>query len=369
MGLINQLQASINGMYNPPPPQKPELPIWVWSLIGAGGTLLVFILGLGIWNLINSRLSFKDISAVSVSTSFPQVYCGDKVPSQNSNQIPEMYPVYIGYSDARLEEVKKKLCQNSVQQESQGVKKIQLATFSNIDKARAFQSYLKSSISDIEVGDAIVLEPSFSGTKKIGVSCDKEQNFYQVIISSSGCPQDLDKDGYIDKVPILVTFKNTSKSDRTLTFEGAINFEDGYFNDINTWLKSQQLTFVNLKPNQSFIMKERASQTFQYFIGIGKPTFPYQEVFESDLKCQPRSRGENIGAFGINGGLKCFDNVRVEFVTNAGEMRIVTVKAIYQDIEWNYMRKIESGETTSFLPVVFSLPPSTNYTYNAKIYR
>lgn len=380
MELINQLQANINGMHNPPPPQKPELPIWLGALIGAGGTLLLFLVGLGIWNLINSRFSFKDISAVSVSTSFPQVYCGDKVPSQTSNRIPEMYPVYIGYSDTRLEEVQKKLCQNSVKQESQGVKKIQLATFNNVDRARAFQSYLKSSISDIELGEAIVLEASFSGTQKIDVLCDKAKNFYEVIISSSGCPQDLDKDGYIDKVPILVTFTNTSKSDRTITFKGAINFEDGYFNDRGIVPPSSPfspqyqpiLTSVKLKPNQSFIMKEGASQRFFYSMGIGKPTFQYQEVFESNLKCQYRKiidNGENLRAFGINGELKCFDNARIDFFTNAGETRIVTAKAIYQDIEWSYMKKINSGETSSFFPVTFNFPPTPNYTYNARIYR
>lgn len=40
-------------MYNPPP-QKPELPIWVWALIGSGGTLLLFLAGYGIWSLTNS---------------------------------------------------------------------------------------------------------------------------------------------------------------------------------------------------------------------------------------------------------------------------------------------------------------------------
>lgn len=52
-------------MHNPPPSQKPELPIWVWALIGSGGTLILFLVGYGIWSLTTSKSPDSSVASVS----------------------------------------------------------------------------------------------------------------------------------------------------------------------------------------------------------------------------------------------------------------------------------------------------------------
>jgi len=59
-------------MNNNPLPNKPDLPIWVWSIIGAGGTLLVALVGFGIWAIANPATLPSKQANIQPNVSTPE---------------------------------------------------------------------------------------------------------------------------------------------------------------------------------------------------------------------------------------------------------------------------------------------------------
>jgi hypothetical protein len=411
-------------MHNPPPTQKPELPIWVWALIGSGGTLLIFLVGYGIWNSANSKttsqttISNTKTSALS-SVVFPQAYCGDQVSSQSSDA-SEMYPIYTGYSNERLEEIKLKLCPNATKQEIKGMSKIQIASFSSIDKAREFQSLLKTIINDAEIGDAILFEKDFSGSQELSLQCDSSTTYHGISVTSS-CPIDGDKDGYLDSGVAIITFKNISNQVRTITFEGnllfipelkpseskvSLNQKEQYDqsfrggnhfeyreNVLASNSTSQTYTTLQFKPNSSFSIRtgvKNKSDTFKYPVGVGKIALNLKESTNLNLQCKEqrglqglryaKGNGDEAKSFGIYLKLECnffplvsyssrsvdFSSVKRSLIEVKGEAkdpRVVNIKSAYKDIEFSHIIKINSssgGET-------LSLPTSLDSTYTSTI--
>jgi hypothetical protein len=93
-------------------------------------------------------------------TDFPLDSCGDSLPT-NPQEFPvSFYPVYVSMTDENLNEMTRSFCRDAYAMTRKDVEKkaIQVASFTNLDRAEDFKSYLAQFFSGVEVGEPTIVE-------------------------------------------------------------------------------------------------------------------------------------------------------------------------------------------------------------------
>lgn len=93
---------------------------------------------------------------------FPQVTCGDDLPSNPDDYPVNFYPVFVEYTSGNLEVLKSSYCQDSLQvtRRDTGEKSIQVASFKTRERAELFSEFLLSKADGnvkIEVGQTTTI--------------------------------------------------------------------------------------------------------------------------------------------------------------------------------------------------------------------
>ena len=85
---------------------------------------------------------------------FPKYSCGDSKPTDPSDYPVEFYPVNVPYSEDNLFIAKSYFCRDAFQKRAKdtGKKEVQIASFTNKRKARAFAAFVNTQISKVRVG-------------------------------------------------------------------------------------------------------------------------------------------------------------------------------------------------------------------------
>jgi hypothetical protein len=87
--------------------------------------------------------------------TFPKPVCGDPEPSPDDYPIT-LYPVYVNHSERNFQVIKEQYCLDALEREGQG--KIQVASFSNQEKAEEFSEFLLGKFERAWVGEAERIE-------------------------------------------------------------------------------------------------------------------------------------------------------------------------------------------------------------------
>jgi serine/threonine-protein kinase len=94
------------------------------------------------------------------SVSFPLDSCGDQLPKEDSAYPVSFYPVFISYSDINLSNVKSKYCRDSFKKyrEKTSREEIQVASFTNQERANQFKQFIFEELGSGEVGELTIVE-------------------------------------------------------------------------------------------------------------------------------------------------------------------------------------------------------------------
>lgn len=92
---------------------------------------------------------------------FPQENCGDSLPINSAESI-KFYPVFIDFNDSNLQQVKAKFCEDAYRTTREDTKQpaIQVASFTNRNKADLFRDFMERKLGSAEVGQPTIIEPS-----------------------------------------------------------------------------------------------------------------------------------------------------------------------------------------------------------------
>jgi hypothetical protein len=96
--------------------------------------------------------------------SYPQLACGEPLPTDPRAYPVNLYPVFIAYSDASLQAIKTRFCADAYPKfrEKKNIESVQVGSFLSINKANLFRDFLiKNRFSGVEVG-----EPTNISTKR-----------------------------------------------------------------------------------------------------------------------------------------------------------------------------------------------------------
>lgn len=100
-------------------------------------------------------------SSYSFSQSdFPQVSCGDSRPNDPNAYPVRFYPVKIPYSEAHLSKVRALFCTDAlkISNKKTNIAWIQVASFNDLQQARAFAKFVGTEINGAIVGEPTLLE-------------------------------------------------------------------------------------------------------------------------------------------------------------------------------------------------------------------
>jgi hypothetical protein len=93
-------------------------------------------------------------------TDFPLDSCGDGLPTNPQAFPVSFYPVYVSMTDANLNKMTRSFCRDAyaMTRKDVGKKAIQVASFTSLDRAEDFKSYLAQFFSGVEVGEPTIVE-------------------------------------------------------------------------------------------------------------------------------------------------------------------------------------------------------------------
>lgn len=100
-------------------------------------------------------------SSYSFSQSdFPQVSCGDSRPNDPNAYPVRFYPVKIPYTEANLSKVRALFCTDALKRTNKetNIAWIQVASFTDLQQARAFAKFVRTEINGAIVGESTLLE-------------------------------------------------------------------------------------------------------------------------------------------------------------------------------------------------------------------
>lgn len=93
--------------------------------------------------------------------SFPQKYCGDKLPNDSKTNTAKLYPVFIDYNESNLQTVRTNYCRDAFKKPSKdkGQEAIQVASFTSEERANQFKEFLESKLGSVsaEVGEPRII--------------------------------------------------------------------------------------------------------------------------------------------------------------------------------------------------------------------
>jgi hypothetical protein len=85
-------------------------------------------------------------------SDYPKPSCGDPLPSDRKAYPINFYPVEAPYSPSSLGKIRADFCRDAFQKTSDGIKLVQIASFTNKEKAQAFANLVNSTINVAKVG-------------------------------------------------------------------------------------------------------------------------------------------------------------------------------------------------------------------------
>jgi hypothetical protein len=93
-------------------------------------------------------------------SNFPQVSCGDSRPNDPNAYPVRFYPVKIPYSEANLSKVRALFCTDALKRSNKktNIAWIQVASFNDLEQARAFAKFVGTEINGAIVGEPNLLE-------------------------------------------------------------------------------------------------------------------------------------------------------------------------------------------------------------------
>jgi hypothetical protein len=93
------------------------------------------------------------------SEDFPKYACGDSKPTDPNDYPVEFYPVNVPYSEDNLFIVRSYFCQDAFQKRAKdtGEKEVQIASFTNEEKARAFAEFVYTQIPEVRIGSPTIV--------------------------------------------------------------------------------------------------------------------------------------------------------------------------------------------------------------------
>jgi hypothetical protein len=108
----------------------------------------------------NADLGGLSAGNIFQDTDFPLDSCGDSLPT-NPQEFPvSFYPVYVSMTDENLNKMTRSFCRDAyaMTRKDVGTKAIQVASFTSLDKAEDFKSYLAQFFSRVEIGEPTIVE-------------------------------------------------------------------------------------------------------------------------------------------------------------------------------------------------------------------
>lgn len=85
-------------------------------------------------------------------SDYPKASCGDPLPSAQKAYPINFYPVETPYSPSNLDKIRASFCRDSFRKTSKGIKIVQIASFTNKEKAQAFTNLVNLTINGTKVG-------------------------------------------------------------------------------------------------------------------------------------------------------------------------------------------------------------------------
>ncbi len=136
---------------------------------------------------LDSSLSPSNTTPVALpnefdDVQFPQSNCGDSRPTDSASQT-QFYPVFIEYSEKNLQAVKSNYCADAYKanRKDSGEVAIQVASFTNRERAELFSDFLKSKLGSGDVGEPTIASANSSTETSSQTNCP-------VVVSDPGSP-------------------------------------------------------------------------------------------------------------------------------------------------------------------------------------
>jgi hypothetical protein len=85
-------------------------------------------------------------------SDYPKPSCGDSLPNDPKFYPISFYPVEAPYSTSNLDKIRANFCRDAFQKTSEGIKLVQIASFTSKEKAQAFSTLVKSIVNGVKVG-------------------------------------------------------------------------------------------------------------------------------------------------------------------------------------------------------------------------
>lgn len=104
--------------------------------------------------------------------SYPLDVCGDPMPTDPSLYPVNLYPVFINYNDAYLEQVESSVCRDAFVKirKASGENSIQVASFLTYEKANLFKDFIGEKFSGVEVGKPSKFDIPPNSSKPVSIS-------------------------------------------------------------------------------------------------------------------------------------------------------------------------------------------------------
>jgi hypothetical protein len=103
-------------------------------------------------NIATTPSSTPQVNFTFARSDYPKPSCGDPLPSDQKAYPINFYPVEAPYSTSNLDKIRANFCRDAFQKTSDGIQLVQIASFTNKEKAQAFSSLVKSIVNGVKVG-------------------------------------------------------------------------------------------------------------------------------------------------------------------------------------------------------------------------
>jgi hypothetical protein len=103
-------------------------------------------------NIATSPSSTPQANFTFTRSDYPKPSCGDPLPSDQKAYPVNFYPVEAPYSTSNLDKIRANFCRDAFQKTSDGIKLVQIASFTNKEKAQAFANLVNSTINVAKIG-------------------------------------------------------------------------------------------------------------------------------------------------------------------------------------------------------------------------
>ena len=111
-------------------------------------------------NISNDSTAKRSEQLQNLTRGFPKSSCGDNLPTDPKAYPVNLYPVYVDFNEPLLKKIKNRFCQDAFQKTRENNKKgmIQVASFTDVERANVFRSLMVKEFWSGEVGEPTVVK-------------------------------------------------------------------------------------------------------------------------------------------------------------------------------------------------------------------